>query len=206
MQHAITLKYVSLAAAVMFVLGMATTAFAYEELEIEIDVYSDGVIAEVSYDEDGEDVEEEYTYEETDLTVVYGLLADELGLTAEEVEAVSSSEEEDGSINDEESDDDDSDDEDEEEEDEESDDDDDSDDSEKRVKCESEYKNFGQKVRCEVRERNEERKEIRSEMKDRFKDFGKTTDRTELQSQLRELMQLLIQLLTQQMAMTQSDS
>lgn len=86
MQQTITNKLAVLVAAVALAFGAAYTAFAYEALEIEIDVLADTTEVEVQYEEDGEDVTDEYEYNTTDLDEVYTLLAVALGLTAEEVE------------------------------------------------------------------------------------------------------------------------
>jgi hypothetical protein len=82
----LTNKFIVLATALAFSLGAALTAFAYDDLEIEVEVYSDRIEVEVEYDVDGEEMEEEYEYDTTDLDEAYGLLAVELGLNQQEVE------------------------------------------------------------------------------------------------------------------------
>lgn len=159
MQHAIKLKYVSLAAFLLFALGMALPAFAdTEDMSPEESTGENSVEIENTNSEEGSD--------DDDL---------------EESEDDEQSEDD-------------------------SDDDDDDEEKAKKEKCEGDHKNVGQKVRCEVHDRNEERKEHRSEVKEMWHEFGKTTDRAELQSQLRQLMTMLIELLTKQMALTGSDS
>ena len=102
MQKTISIKLAALIAGLGFAMCVALPALAYESLEIEIDIYEDGSIAEVSYeDEDGDDVNEDYEFDETEIEEIYALLAAELDLTADEVEDMTESvTEEDGSVDD----------------------------------------------------------------------------------------------------------
>lgn len=197
MQSTIKLSIGSLVAALLFTFAITLPAYAeseiqvieYSELEIEIDQYTDGVTIEISYEnDDKEEIEKEYTFNETDLDKVYERLADKLGLTVAEIEAASSVSDEDGSVSDEEAtatttekvDD---------------------DKGHGNDKDECDEDNPGKKDTCtdEDKKVDEEKPAPKDILKERFQNFGKTTDRTELQTQLQELLVMLIELLQKKM-------
>lgn len=95
MQRAINIKLVALFAVVAMAFAAAVPAYAYDELEIEVEIKSNKTLVEVEYEEDGVETETEYEYETTDLQEVYSLLATELDISEDEVEAATSIEDED---------------------------------------------------------------------------------------------------------------
>ena len=86
MQLSIINKLAIIAATLAVAFGAAFTAFAYEELEIEIDVRDNSTRVEVEYQGAEGEVNEVYEYEETDLDQVYDLLAEDLDISTDEVE------------------------------------------------------------------------------------------------------------------------
>lgn len=86
MSKSITNKFAVTIAAVAMAFGMTLTAFAYDALEIEVDILAETTEVEVQYEEGGDVVTEEYIYNTTDLEEVYVLLAAELELTEQDVE------------------------------------------------------------------------------------------------------------------------
>lgn len=98
MQLTITNKLAIFAATIAVAFGMSLTAFAASNLEIEIDIYDNGSIAKVSYEEDGDDVTKTYTLEETDEDDIYAELADLLDMDVDDIEEASEVSEEDGDV------------------------------------------------------------------------------------------------------------
>lgn len=86
MQLTYTNKFVVFAATLVFAFGAAITAFAYDALDIEIDIYDDYSKVEVSYEDDGDGVVKKYTFSATDLDEIYALVAAKLSISEEDVE------------------------------------------------------------------------------------------------------------------------
>lgn len=89
MTKSINNKLAVLCVALAVTFGAVFTAYAYENLEIDVEVLENSTVIEVEYDdENGDEVEKDYVYEgETDLDVVYDLLATELGIDRADVDA-----------------------------------------------------------------------------------------------------------------------
>ncbi|MCA9367384.1 hypothetical protein KC887_03945 [Candidatus Kaiserbacteria bacterium] len=209
MQQAINTKFVALFATLAMAFAFAFTAFAYEDLGIEVTVGSVKTEVKVLYSEvvtsgeatTTETVTKNYTYETTNLDDVYAMLADDLDITESEVRDAVVSETTGNASDDDEMEDGDDDDDGEEM-------DDNNDDSKDRSEfCKrttEKAAGFGVAKKCV----NEEGYQVNDKLANkvnRFADYGKSTDKAVLQGQLRELLLVLIQLLQQQMALQNTE-
>ena len=95
MQKTLSLQFIALATVLAFAFGITTQALAstsYDEIEIEYEVRDSKTVVDVEYvediDEDDTEVLKQYTYFTTDLDEVWAELADDLGLSVDDIEDI----------------------------------------------------------------------------------------------------------------------